>query len=191
MVPDFLELTISKEGKYYDTTTGKVEPNNKFGEVAFVDLQPLVQVSSKNNIVMTQVQGRDYTRKEYISGGDLEITINGKITSKYPDVYPEAEVSKFLKLMQFKGVIDCDNTILRQFKIERLIVLNYSLPTTDCRNIQPYTLSCVAVEPSESIELKIAQQEKIDDAIRETNKWIKIVNIGRGVVDPSSLLKWL
>lgn len=191
VVADFLELTISKEGKYYDTTTGKVESNSKFGEVAFVDLQPLVQVSSKNNIVMTQVQGRDYTRKEYISGGDLEITINGKITSKYPDVYPEAEVSKFLKLMQFKGVIDCDNTILHQFKIKQLIVLNYSLPTTDCRNIQPYTLSCVAVEPSESIELKIAEQEKIDDAIRETNKWIKIVNIGRGVVDPSSLLKWL
>lgn len=190
VVADFLELSISKEGNYYDTASGKVEPNSKYGEMAFIDLQPMVQVGSKNNIVMTQVQGRDYTRKEYISGGDLEVSINGKITSKYPDVYPEAEVSKFLKLMQFKGVIDCDNTILRQFKIERLIVLNYSLPTTDCRNVQPYSLSCVAVEPSESIELKIAQQEKVDDAIRETNKWIKIVNIGRGVVDPSSLLKW-
>lgn len=191
IVADFLELTINKEGNYYDTKTGKVEPNSKYGEVEFIDLQPMVQVGSKNNIVMTQVQGRDFTRKEYISGGDLEVSINGKITSKYPDVYPEAEVSKFLKLMQFKGVIDCDNTILRQFNIEKLIVLNYSLPTTDCRNIQPYSLSCVAVEPSESIELKIAEQEKIDDAIRETNKWIKIVNIGRGVVDPSSLLKWL
>lgn len=190
VVADFLELSISKEGNYYDTASGKVEPNSKYGEMAFIDLQPMVQVGSKNNIVMTQVQGRDYTRKEYISGGDLEVSINGKITSKYPDVYPEAEVSKFLKLMQFKGVIDCDNTILRQFKIERLIVLNYSLPTTDCRNVQPYSLSCVAVEPSESIELKIAQQEKVDDAIRKTNKWIKIVNIGRGVVDPSSLLKW-
>lgn len=190
VVADFLELSISKEGNYYDTASGKVEPNSKYGEVAFIDLQPMVQVGSKNNIVMTQVQGRDYTRKEYVSGGDLEVSINGKITSKYPDVYPEAEVSKFLKLMQFKGVIDCDNTILRQFKIEKLIVLNYSLPTTDCRNVQPYSLSCVAVEPSESIELKIAEQEKVDDAIRETNKWIKIVNIGRGVVDPSSLLKW-
>ncbi|CDN31856.1 hypothetical protein BN938_1776 [Mucinivorans hirudinis] len=190
VVADFLELSISKEGNYYDTASGKVEPNSKYGEVAFIDLQPMVQVGSKNNIVMTQVQGRDYTRKEYVSGGDLEVSINGKITSKYPDVYPEAEVSKFLKLMQFKGVIDCDNTILRQFKIEKLIVLNYSLPTADCRNVQPYSLSCVAVEPSESIELKIAEQEKVDDAIRETNKWIKIVNIGRGVVDPSSLLKW-
>lgn len=190
VVADFLELTINKEGNYYDTQSGKIEPNSKYGEVTFIDLQPMVQVGSKNNIIMTQVQGRDYTRKEYVSGGDLEVSINGKITSKYPDVYPEAEVSKFLRLMQFKGVIDCDNTILHQFKIDKLIILNYSLPPTDCRNVQSYTISCVAVEPSESIELKIAEQEKVDDAIRETNKWIRIVNIGRGVVDPSSLLKW-
>ncbi|MCS2442507.1 DUF6046 domain-containing protein [Bacteroides uniformis] len=71
--------------------------------VTFVDLGPQVQVSSRNNILLTRVQGRDYTRKEYISGGDLEITINGKITSKYPDVYPEAEVSKFIRPGTIQG----------------------------------------------------------------------------------------
>ena len=159
MVPDYLELSISAEGMYFDTGTMKTETNSKYGLVTFADLQPQVQVSSKNNIVLTTVQGRDYTRKEFISGGDLEINISGKITSKYPDVYPEAEVSKFLKLMQYKGVIECDNTILRQFRIEKLMVLNYSFPASDCRNIQPYTLSCVAVEPSEAVELKLASQE--------------------------------
>ena len=67
----------------------------------------------------------------------MEITINGKITSKYPDVYPEAEISKFIKLVQYKGVIDCDNTVLRQFNISRLIIQGYSFPHTDCRNVQP------------------------------------------------------
>ena len=190
VVADYLELSITSEGNYYNSKEAKVEPNSSYGLVTFVDLQPMVQVSSKNNVLLTQVQGRDYSRKEFISGGDLEMTINGKITSKYPDVYPEAEVSKFLKLMQFKGVIECDNTILRQFNIDRLIVLNYSLPTTTFRNIQPYTISCVAVEPSEAIELKIAEQEKVDEAIKYANKWIKIVNIGTDVIDPSSLLKW-
>lgn len=189
VVADYLELAISGEGNYFDSKSGKVEANSHYGLVEFIDLQPIVQVSSKNNILMTQVQGRDYTRKEFISGGDLEIAINGKITSKYPDIYPEAEVSKFLKLMQFKGVIDCDNTILRQFNIDKLIVLNYSLPATDCRNIQPYTLSCVAVEPSESIQLKIAAEEKVDVAIKHSNKWIKIAKLGAETIDPSSLLK--
>lgn len=194
-VADYLELSIPSEGTYFDSKSGKIEPNSKFGLVTFADLQPQVQVSQKNNIILTQVQGRDYTRKELISGGDLEISISGKITSKYPDVYPEAEVSKFLKLMQYKGVVECDNTILRQFKIERMIVLNYAFPASDCRNIQPYTLSCVAVEPSEAIELKLASEDKVDTAIKHTNKWIKLVQFGTKVVDPSSLLtltkQWL
>ena len=189
VVQDYLELSISTEGMYFDTESGKIEPNSKYGPVTFVDLQPGVQVSSRNNIVLTTVQGRDYTRKEFVSGGDLEISISGKITSKYPDVYPEAEVSKFLKLMQYKGVIECDNTILRQFKIDKLIVLNYSFPASDCRNIQSYTLSCVAVEPSEAVELKLASEEKVDTAIKHTNKWIKLAQFGTKVVDPSSLLK--
>ena len=189
-VADYLELSISSEGNYYNAKESKVEPNSSYGLVTFVDLQPMVQVSSKNNVLLTKVQGRDFTRKEFVSGGDYEITINGKITSKYPDIYPEAELSKFLRLMQFKGVVECDNTILRQFNIERLIVLNYSLPATSYRNVQPYTLNCVAVEPSEAIELKIAEQEKVDDALLSANKWIKIINIGGEYVDPSSFMKW-
>ena len=188
-VADFLELSISEEGKYYDNSECKVLPNSRYGLVTFVDLGPQVQVSSRNNILLTRVQGRDYTRKEYISGGDLEITINGKITSKYPDVYPEAEVSKFIRLVQYKGVIDCDNTVLRQFNISRLIIQGYTLQPTDCRNVQPYSLNCVAVEPSEAVELKLAEQEKVDTAIKHTNKWIKYVKFGTEVIDPASLLK--
>lgn len=187
-VADYLELGIPVEGCYYDNQACKIQPNSQYGLVTFVDLQPQVQVSSKNNILLTTVQGRDYTRKEYVSGGDLEISINGKITSKYPDVYPESEVSKFLKLMQFKGVLDCDNTILRQFGISQLIVLSYTLLPGEYRNIQSYSISCVAVEPAEAVQLKLAEEEKVDIAIKHTNKWIKYVKYGTEVVDPSSLL---
>lgn len=180
VVTDYLELSAAVT----ETVGGQAGPL-----VEFVDLGPRVQVSSKNNIVLTTVQGRDFTRKEYVSGGDYEISIEGKITSKYPDVYPESEVAKFLKLMQHKGIIECSNTILRQFKITRLIVLNYSLGTSDCRNVQPYTLQCVAVEPSEAIEIRAAEEEKVDEAIKHTNKWIKWVKRGTDVVDPASLLK--
>lgn len=187
-VADYLELSIPPEGNYYDNKACKLQPNQSYGLLSYVDLQPSVQVSSKNNIVLTTVQGRDYTRKEYVSQGDLEISINGKITSKYPDVYPEAEVSKFLKLTQFKGVLGCDQTILRQFNITQLIIINYSLAPCDCRNIQPYSLSCIAVEPAEAVQLKLADQEKVDEAIKHTNKWIKYIKYGAEVVDPSSLL---
>lgn len=188
-VADYIELKISGEGTYYDKESGKVEPNSKYGLITFVDLGPQVQLSSKNNIVLTTVQGRDHTRKEFISGGDLEFTVNGRITSKYPDVYPEAELSKFLKIVQYKGVIDCDNTILRQLKISQLIILGYSLPPAEYRNVQPYTLQCVAVEPSEAVELISKDAEVVDEAIEHTNKWIKWVRFGTDVIDPTSILK--
>ena len=180
IVADYLELGSAVT----ETVGGQAGPR-----VEFVDLGPRVQVSSKNNIVLTTVQGRDYTRKEFVSGGDYEISIEGKITSKYPDVYPEAEVAKFLKLMQHKGIIDCSNTILRQFKISQIIVLSYALGVSECRNVQPYTMQCVAVEPSEAVEINTAEQERVDEAIKHTNKWIKWVKMGTEVVDPSSLLK--
>lgn len=196
-VSDYLELYAYIGDKTNQQPQMNSGPNSQEGPKDsedsaysfFVDLQPEVQVSSKNNVVLTTVQGRDYSRKELISGGDLEISIHGKITSKYPDVYPEKEVSKFLKLMQIKGVLHCDNTILRQFKITQLIVLNYALGSSSCRNIQPYTLSCVAVEPSEAVEVKLAEAEKMDKAIKHTNKWIKYVKLGADAIDPSSLLK--
>lgn len=128
----------------------------------------------------------------------MEIAITGKITSKYPEVYPEAEVSKFLKLMQYKGVINCENTILRQFKISQIIIQNYSLGTPEYRNVQPYSLTCVAVEPSEAVDLIAADAERaltkeeieqMKKAVKRSNKWLRIVNFGTEVVDPSSLLK--
>jgi len=189
VVHDFLELKIPEAGQYYDREAGRIQPNSDFGLVTFCDLQPEVQVSSKNNVVLTRVQGRDYTRKEFVSGGDIEISVSGKITSKYPDVYPEAEVSKFLKLMQYKGVIECDNTILRQFGVNSLIVLGYAFGSSGCRNVQPYTMTCVAVEPSEAVEVRLAEAEQVDVAIRHTNKWIKYARLGAEVVDPASLLK--
>ena len=82
VVHDFLELSLSEDGQYYNSQTRKIEPNTDYGLVTFVDLHPEVSVSSKNNIILTTVQGRDFTRKEFISGGDFEITITGKITSK-------------------------------------------------------------------------------------------------------------
>lgn len=195
IVADYLRLYIDVLGVYYDNVQGTMQMNMLYGASEFIDLQPQVQVSSKNNVLLTTVQGRDYTRKELVSGGDLEIVIQGKITSKYPDVYPEAEVSKFLKLMQYRGILECENTILRQFNIQRLIVQSYALTAPTCRNIQPYTLQCVAVEPSEAVEVKHADREKVDTAIKHTNKWIKYINYGAKVIDSTTLLsltqKWL
>lgn len=199
-IVDFLKMSVSKSdfdkthssGKKTFKETFNISADTEVNLVEFVDLHGRVNVSSKNNIVQTIVQGRDYSRKEFISGGDLEITVTGKITSKYPDIYPEAEVSKFIKLMQYKGVIKSTHTILRQFNVSQIIITSYNLPTSEsARNVQDYSFTCVAVEPDTPVELKLADQEKAEIAIAQENastKWIKLARYGSQIVEPTILL---
>ena len=58
------------------------------GSIAFCDLGATVSSQSSNNLILTKVQGRDYSRKELVSGGDINFTVTGKIVSNYPDIYP-------------------------------------------------------------------------------------------------------
>lgn len=202
-VDDYLELKVNKNTttKKYNSGTDSWVESTQVTDVTFVDLQAMVKISSKNNIVLTTVQGRDCTRKELISGGDLTISVSGLITSQYPDIFPEEEMSKFINLMQYKGVIDCANTILRQFKITQLIVLDYSVnPEEGYRNMVPYTINCVAVEPSEAVEVILEAEATAQKEISSHNSWFDIVKKIKKAADdygnPSSLVikateKWL
>lgn len=178
-VLDYLELSVSTKGA-----------DGNVSKTIFVDLQAIVSVSSKNNIVLNQVQGRRFTRKEYISGGDYEISISGKITSKYPDVFPEAEMSKFLFLINHIGAIDCENTILQQYNIKQLIITGHNIvPNVGCRNSIPYTFTAVAVEPADEITVKSAEVEKADTALKSSDAWIDVLKYGTAALDPTFILK--
>lgn len=124
------------------------------GDVAFWDFGALVEARSSNNIVLTRVQGRDYSRKELISGGDMGFTVRGRITSNYPDVYPYADVSRFVKLMQHRGVIQVYNLLFAQFNVSQILIRDFSLSQNEgFKNVQPYSFSCVAVEPDDDVEI--------------------------------------
>lgn len=120
----------------------------------FYDLGALVNAQSANNVVLTQVQGRSYSRKELISGGDVNFNVSGVIASNYPDVYPHKEVSQFVTLMQYPGVLRVSNLMFKQFNVSQIIIKDFKLsPVKGCKNIQPYSFSCVGVEPDEAVEV--------------------------------------
>lgn len=174
-VPDYLDLW---------TTDSSVKNH-------FIDLQAMANVSSKNNVVLTQVQGRKHTRKEFISGGDYNISITGKIVSKYPDVFPESELSIFLTLMQQK-ILSCKHTMLDAYKIDRLIVIDYSTsPVQGFRNMIEYSISCVAVEPAEEISVIYAEAEKVNNVLEVNNKWLQILQFASNTIGLESLLKFI
>lgn len=129
----------------------------------FLDLGATVQMQSANNVVLTKVQGRDYSRKELISGGDVNFTVTGKIVSNYPDVYPYSEVSRFVTLMQHKGVLHVSNLLFHQFNVTQIIIKDFQMgQNSGFKNVQPYSFTCVGVEPDEQVAV-------VEDTIRTTN----------------------
>lgn len=162
--------------------------------VLFSDTCPEVSISSGKNIVQTQVVGRDFTRKELVSGGDLTFQVSGSIVSHYGALetvmdgkkglrtevhvkYPENEVKKFIQIMQHPGIINVNHFLFRQFNVTRIIIKDFSLEQPKYKNIQPYKFTCVAVEPDEDV---IVKQDTIDQLNREIiassmNKWYKFI----------------
>lgn len=122
--------------------------------VCHIDLAPEVSVSSDKNIVLTTVQDRDFSRKELVSGGDLIFKVNGIIQCDQPGVYPKAAVQRFMKTMQYGGIVDVHHFMFKYLGVTRVLIQDWSLDHPDCKNVQPYSFSCVAVEPDEEIQIK-------------------------------------
>lgn len=124
----------------------------------FIDLGAMVEFSSENNIVLTKVQGRDCSRKEFISGGDMRFSVQGCIFSNYPDVYPYSEVSKLRKIFQHKGTVKVANIMFDQYNVTEIVITDFRMSQQEgFKNKQPYSFSCVAIEP-----------DKVEDTVKDT-----------------------
>jgi len=145
--------------------------------VCFIDLNPDVAIQSSKNIVMTTVQGRDYTRKELVSGGDLNFTVTGEIVSNEEGVYPENDVKKFIQIMQYGGVVNVNHFQFKQFNVDKIIIKDFNMQNQEFKNIQPYTFTCVAVEPDEDVVVKSDTIAVINKEIEVSpmSKWYKLI----------------
>lgn len=140
----------------------------------FIDLSAMVQFSSQNNIVLTNVQGRDCSRKEYISAGDMKFSVQGRIFSNYPDVYPYAEVSKLRRIFQHKGTVKVANLMFDQYNVTEIVITDFSMtPTEGMKNVQNYQFNCVAIEPN-----------KIEGEVKDT------ISVANTVIREQKALGW-
>lgn len=138
--------------------------------VLHCDLAPKVSVNSTKNVVLTPVQGRDYTRKELVSGGDLTYSVSGEIDSGQEGVYPVEAVKRFVKIMQYNGIVNVNYITFGLLGITQLIIKDFSLGHPEYKNIQPYSFTCVAVEPDDSIKLQADTITAINKQL-ELSKW--------------------
>lgn len=167
---------ISK--KTNDPVTGAViETPDNTRVIDHIDLSPQISVNSSKNIVLTQVQGRDYTRKELVSGGDISFSVSGTIVSHNEGEYPESAVKKFIQIMQYNGIVHVKSMLFDQFNVDKIVIRDFSLSNPDYKNIQPYSFSCVAIEPDEDVKIT---QDTISILNRELqispmSKWYKFI----------------
>lgn len=142
----------------------------------FVDLSALVNVSQKKNILLTKVEGRDRSRKEYISGGDYMITISGLICGKQPEQYPESEVKMLIEMLESKDVLNVENPLLNRFGITGLIVLDFKFPQTKAsRNQQAYQINAVFEKPVEALVAeKTEELSKLQQKLKALNEWVAL-----------------
>lgn len=145
--------------------------------VFHIDLAPKVSMNSSKNVILTQVQGRDFTRKELVSGGDMTYSISGSIVSNNEGVYPTEAVKRFVKIMQYNGIVNVNFITFGLLGVNRVIIKDFSLESAEYKNIQPYSFTCVAVEPDDAITLKADTIASINKDLAESqwDTWYKAI----------------
>lgn len=186
------DLPFVLENNYYGVNTPKKnsqQDNSQQDNVAslvkrtfttntlcHIDLLAQVTSSSSKNLVQTKVQGRDFTRKELISGGDIVFNISGKLVGKIGQ-YPTDAVRKLIQLSQYKGVVKVNNFIFDQYNVREVIITSMNLGQIENPNEQPYTMECVAVEPDDVLKISKDTIGEINSYITDslTDGWQKVV----------------
>lgn len=190
------QMTVSSSsitdetGFFYKTSTTSYDTKEKLVELKEVktnmlvwyDTTAIITINSDKNLITTRVQGRDYSRKELVSNGDIKFSVSGQITSKNPDIYPTEEVKKFIKVMQYKGIAKVNNQILDQFGIENIVITSFNLtPQEGYKAVQKYSFSAIGLQPESEIEitedtvLAIPQQEFVNSNQDDDSEWMKML----------------
>lgn len=132
------------DGNRLQSKTGSIDSDH----LVWYDTTALINLSSDKELILTRVTGRDYSRKELVSNGDLNFSVSGHITSRIPDIYPSSEVQKFRQIMQYKGIIEVNNEFLDQWGIKKIVIKSFNLPSSEGNKaIQDYSFEAVGLQP--------------------------------------------
>ena len=150
--------------------------------LVWFDPLAIPQMNSDKNVILTPVQGRDFTRKEIVGNGDIKFSVSGKMCSGVPGVYPEDQVRKFKQIMDYKGLVYCNHYILDILGIDKFIITGWSLSPRQGYgdNTQDYTFSAVGVMPDEVTKVEADTINIVDYSIQQAEKtkkgaWAQLV----------------
>ena len=172
----------AKKGIYKEQEPNTINNVVTTKTLVWYDTTALITINSDKNLIVTRVQGRDHRRKELVSNGDIKFSVSGQMTSGKPDIYPFEEVKKFIKVMQYKGIIKINNQILDQFGISHIIITDFNIsPRQGYKALQPYSFSAIGLQPEKDIEISedtisIIPQKVVADKEDNSSEWMKMLN---------------
>jgi hypothetical protein len=176
------QVIDAKKGIYKEQEPNTINNVVTTKTLVWYDTTALVTINSDKNLIATRVQGRDYSRKELVSNGDIKFSVSGQITSGKPDIYPSEEVKKFIKVMQYKGIVKINNQILDQFGISHIVITDFNiLPRQGYKALQQYSFSAIGLQPEKDIEISedtisIIPQKVVADKEDDSSEWMKMLN---------------
>lgn len=176
------KVVDAEKGIYKEQDPDSIQNVVNTKTLVWYDTTALVTINSDKNILVNRVAGRDYSRKELVSNGDIKFSVSGQITSSKPDIYPEAEVKKFIKCMQYKGIVKVNNQMLDQFGITHIVIENFNLtPRQGYKAVQQYSFSAIGLQPENDIEIKkdtveIIAQKPVSAKEDDGSEWMKMLN---------------
>lgn len=176
------QVIDAKKGIYKEQEPNTINNVVTTKTLVWYDTTALVTINSDKNLIATRVQGRDYSRKELVSNGDIKFSVSGQITSGKPDIYPSEEVKKFIKVMQYKGIVKINNQILDQFGVSHIVITNFNIsPRQGYKALQQYSFSAIGLQPEKDIEISedtisIIPQKVVADKEDDGSEWMKMLN---------------
>lgn len=107
----------------------------------------ILEVSRTKNVVVTQVQGRNSSVKEFINNGDFSIKVSGIICEKGLG-YPLDLVKQHEEFMKAQVSIPVVSEVMQNLGIYEIVITDYSYPSSPFANCQPYSFSAISEEPT-------------------------------------------
>jgi hypothetical protein len=110
----------------------------------------LITASKNKNIVVTKIQGRNGTVKEYVSDDDYTISIKGVLVGKYANKRPVDEIKKLEDLCDIPLEIDIVSNFLADLNVLTVVITSHSKTQREgMRNVIDFEIQCLSETPFE------------------------------------------
>ena len=107
-----------------------------------------MEVSRDNNVVTTDIQGRDNSVIEYISKKSWRINVKGRILSQERDVYPRRAVDNLITALDANRSLRVTSWYLNMCGIYNIVIMKKSFPQEEgSQEYQRFEFDAIADSP--------------------------------------------